>query len=92
MTTDKAMTPEAPMDSPPMSAPMTPEEVREAREWARLYSNGLPGTGSEALLARYARELERHAEAMANSESMVELIEARIAYRTQFPRTDEDGR
>jgi hypothetical protein len=46
MTTDKAMTPEAPMDSPPMSAPMTPEEVREARR--------------TEIIARINKRLEAH--------------------------------
>jgi hypothetical protein len=103
MTTDKAMTPEAPMDSPPMSAPMTPEEVRDAREfiarWVDADTEEYPHTvGSRyKLLARYARELERHAEAMANAWEAGEMTRGDYtklvaAYRTQFPRTDEDGR
>jgi hypothetical protein len=74
---------------------MTPEEVREARAYSARCARADTAVvtfDKTVLLARYARELERHAEAMANSESMVELIEARIAYRTQFPRSDEDGR
>lgn len=53
--------------------PITPEEVREAREFIARWidadaSKYPPPVGSYyKLLARYARELERHAEAMADA-------------------------
>jgi hypothetical protein len=106
MTTDKAMTPEAPMDSPPMSAPMTPEEVREARRQIDAALKQKPDGYARVLheddfmkWARYARVLERHAEAMAEAIGSAKAMDvprdiamAFAEYRTQFPRTDEDGR
>jgi hypothetical protein len=87
-----------------MSAPMTPEEVREARRQIDATLKQKPDGYARVLheddfmkWARYARDLERHAEAMAEAIGGVRCIthkeaKALSAYRTQFPRTDEDGR
>jgi hypothetical protein len=81
---------------------MTPEEVREARRQIDAALKQKPDGYARVLheddfmkWARYARELERHAEAMARvMESPIPSArqQAVDAYRTQFPRTDEDGR
>jgi hypothetical protein len=86
---------------------MTPEEVREARRiLAKLAVT--PGLGLSSndrrLVTGYARELERRAEAMAaeldwigNESQFFDAAKRTARYalavhRTQFPRTDEDGR
>jgi hypothetical protein len=87
-----------PDTSPP--EPLTADEVAIARNWIGLVAKGerfVWPHGDAEIVARYARALEQHAEAMAeaigDAEVMSvppEFVKAFTAYRTQFPRPRAD--
>lgn len=84
-----------PDTSPP--EPLTADEVREIREQVELLCRGIFLPHYTISVARYARALEQHAEAMAeaigDAEVMSvppEFVKAFTNYRAQFPRPRAD--